>query len=276
MILEQIVAHKRQEVARQREQVPLAYLEARLDSSPRRPFAARLRQERPGLIAEIKKASPSRGLIRSDFDPAAIARIYTQHGAAAISVLTDEAFFQGKLEYLTLVRGVTPLPLLRKEFIIDPYQIVEAAVAGADAILLIAAILSPAELARYVREAASLGMEALVEVHTEAELEIALASGAQMIGINNRDLRTFTTTLAVTERLAPLVPADRTLVSESGIWERRHVEQLLSLGVHAILVGESLMRAHDIGAKVDELLGRATPSGRSNGDLDQGVRDHSA
>ena len=257
MFLDTIVASKRREVEARKERVPLAQLDARLRDYPRRAFAAALRRQPPSLVAEIKMASPSRGLIRADFDPQAIARTYEAHGAAAISVLTDEPFFQGKLEYLPAVRAASGLPLLRKEFIIDPYQIYEAAAFGADAILLIAAILSPQQLRHFLALAGELGLEALVEVHTRPELEQALDCGAQVIGINNRDLRTFATTLEVTERLAPLVPPDRTLVSESGIWERAHVQHLAALGVHAVLVGESLMRSPDIGAKVDELLGRA-------------------
>ena len=207
------------------------------------------------LIAEVKKASPSKGLIRPDFDPVEIAKTYEQAGASAISVLTDEKYFQGRLDYLKAVREAVGLPLLRKDFIIDPYQIYEARAAGADAILLIVAALSKSELSEFMILADELGMASLVEVHAAEELDIALETGVRIIGINNRNLQTFETKLETTLELAARVPPDKVLVSESGIFTRADVERLMEVGVDAILVGESLMREPDPGVKVKELLG---------------------
>jgi indole-3-glycerol phosphate synthase len=208
------------------------------------------------IIAEIKKASPSRGIIRKDFDPLAIAQVYEQYGAAAISILTDRKFFQGDLGYLQQVRDVTSIPLLRKDFIVDAYQIYEARVAGADALLLIAAALSQAELTDFFALASHLGLHVLLEVHNLKELERALLTNAPIIGINNRDLKTFRVDLSVTTQLAHKIPHDRVIVSESGIHDFRQLLFLTGLGVHAVLVGEALMAKEDIGQALQELMGK--------------------
>jgi indole-3-glycerol phosphate synthase len=206
-----------------------------------------------GLIAEIKKASPSAGLIRDDFDPVEIAKIYEAHRASCLSVLTDEQFFQGHLSYLTAVREATSLPVLRKEFVLDRYQLVEARAAGADAVLLIAEILPGDRLKTLFDEATALGLHVLVELHDADQLSRVIDCGATLIGINNRDLRTFKTTLDHTLELLPRVPAGRLVVSESGIKTAADVKVLEQAGVKAILVGESLMRAPDVGAALDAL-----------------------
>jgi len=203
----------------------------------------------------VKKASPSAGLLRVDFDAVAIARVYEQHGAACISVLTDAPFFQGQLGYLSAIRGAVSSPLLRKDFILDRYQLLEARLAGADAVLLIAEILDGPELPRLLREAAALELHALVEFYETANLSRVLDSGARLIGVNNRNLRDFTTRLEHTLELAPRIPSDRCLVSESGIRTRDDVMRLQAAGVRAVLVGETLMRAANIGRKLDELRG---------------------
>ena len=215
-----------------------------------------------GLIAEIKKASPSAGVICPDFDPVRIARAYEAAGAGCLSVLTDVDFFQGSLEYLRAVRAAVGLPLLRKDFLIDERQVVEAIEWGADAILLIVSILTDSQLAHFHALADAAGMAALVEVHDEAELERALRCGARLVGVNNRDLKTFRVDLGTTERLAARLATvgdgvDRVLVAESGIHTRSDVERLRACGSRAILVGESLMRSGDIGTKVRELVGAA-------------------
>ncbi|MGD2174936.1 MAG: indole-3-glycerol phosphate synthase TrpC [Candidatus Brocadiaceae bacterium] len=207
------------------------------------------------LIAEVKKASPSAGLIREDFDPVRIARAYKRGGAACVSVLTDRDFFQGNPSYLERIHAAVELPLLRKDFILDELQVLEARALGADACLLIAAALEPDELRRLRDVCTDLSMDALVEVHTEAELEAALEAGADPVGINNRDLRTFQVDLGVTERLAPAVPEAVALVTESGISTRADVERVRAAGVDAVLVGESLMRAAEIEAATAELMG---------------------
>jgi indole-3-glycerol phosphate synthase len=254
-ILDRIVAEKRREVAERRARVGERELEARLDSAPpARDFRAALeRRPEVAVIAEVKKASPSAGVIRADFDPVAIARAYADHGAAAISVLTDAPFFQGSLEYLSAVRAAVRPPLLRKDFILDRYQLIEARVAGADAVLLIAEILDPETLPRLLRQTRELGMEALVELYDAENLSRVVDAGATLIGVNNRDLRTFLTRLEHTLELAPRIPPGRLLVSESGIRTRADVDRLRGGGVRAILVGETLMRAEDIGAQLDEL-----------------------
>jgi indole-3-glycerol phosphate synthase len=258
-ILDKIVASKRQEVAAARLRMPLQEMEDQAASAPPvRDFRAALAGPGPiQLIAEVKKASPSAGIIRADFDPIAIARTYQGHGAACLSVLTDAPYFQGHLSYLARIRASVAIPLLRKDFIIDEYQVVEARLAGADAILLIAEILDDGTLARLLARARDLGMAALVEFHEEANLPRVLASGADLVGINNRDLRRFVTDLDLTLRLRPQVPDNVLLVSESGIRSHADVKRLEAAGVSAILVGESLMRADDIGLAVEQLLGLA-------------------
>jgi indole-3-glycerol phosphate synthase len=263
-VLSEILATKRTEVQFRREHLTMQALQERLaDAPPVRDFRAALVQskiENPqsnmALIAEVKKASPSKGIIREDFDPLAIAKIYEQNGAACISVLTDEKYFQGKLDYLWRIRGTVSVPLLRKDFIIDPWQIVESRAFGADAILLIVAALCPKDLRECLQTARQYNLAALVEVHDREELEEALDAGADLIGINNRDLHTFRTTLRVTQELLADLPPDpnRLIVSESGIFTRADVEKLRAAGVDAILVGEALMRQTDIGAKMRELL----------------------
>jgi indole-3-glycerol phosphate synthase len=207
------------------------------------------------VIAEVRKASPSAGVLRADFDPVAIGRTYAAHGAACLSVLTDEPFFQGRLEYLTNVRRAVDVPVLRKDFIFDRYQLLEARAAGADAVLLIAEVVPDPELGKLLQETAALGLDALVELHDADQLPRVVDSGAALIGINNRDLRTFATRLEHTLDLAHGVPRDRCLVSESGIRTRDDLDRLQAAGVRAVLVGESLMRAPDIGAALDALLG---------------------
>lgn len=266
-ILDTIIAQKRTEVTALR---PRAAELKRLAAarSERRDFAAALQRAdgRVALIAEVKKASPSAGVIRPDFDPVAIARDYERGGASCLSVLTDEKFFQGHLDYLRRIREAVKLPLLRKDFIVDELQIHEAAAAGADCILLIVACLKQDELVHLSRVAADSRLDALVEVHDETELDRAVAAGAKIIGVNNRDLKTFKVDLATTERLAkrcrgaeapPTFRQDGILVAESGIHTRADVERLARCGVNAILVGESLMRSDDIPAKVRELIGGA-------------------
>jgi indole-3-glycerol phosphate synthase len=214
--------------------------------------------ENPGscsLIAEIKKASPSKGILREPFDPLEIAKLYESNGAAAISVLTDEPFFQGKLSLLTEIQKIVRLPLLQKDFILDEFQLYEARVYGADAVLLIAAVLEQSQLAEYQALAAELGLDALVEVHKHGELERALRAEAVTIGINNRNLETFETDLNVTFSLIKEVPDDRTVVSESAIGTGKDVERLIEAGADAMLIGESLLKAKDISAKMKELLG---------------------
>ena len=213
-----------------------------------------LRQPGVSLIAECKKASPSRGVLRNGYDSAELAREYQANGASAISVLTDKKFFQGGIHHLVAAREATTLPILRKDFIFDPYQIIEARVAGADAVLLIASLLPGNRLRDLRLKAEKLGMNALVEVHDEAQLEHALASGAKVIGVNNRDLRTFTVDFNTTGRLRALIPADRILVSESGIHTTDDVRKLNEMGADAMLVGERLVRSKDVGKKVRELV----------------------
>jgi indole-3-glycerol phosphate synthase len=257
-ILDKIVVSKRGEIAAARQQRPLEELEELAAAMPPpRDFRAALAGPGPiRLIAEIKKASPSAQVIRADFDPVAIGRIYQDHGASCLSVLTDTPYFQGHLAHLTHVQAAVAIPVLRKDFLVDDYQVVEARSAGADAILLIAEILDDIMLGRLLERAKQLGMAALVEFHNTANLSHVLASGADLIGINNRDLTDFGTDLEHTLRLRDQIPPEIVLVSESGIRTRRDVERLEAAGISAILVGESLMRAPDIGLAVDGLLGR--------------------
>ncbi|PLX96810.1 MAG: indole-3-glycerol phosphate synthase TrpC [Desulfuromonas sp.] len=260
-ILQKIVAHKREEVAAAKAKFPMARLRERLElveDTPRGFVAALKAMHESGgtaIIAEVKKGSPSKGVIRPDFDPLAIAETYQESGATCLSVLTDEKFFLGHLNYLGLIREQVSLPLLRKDFICDPYQIVEARAFGADAILLIAAMLDLSQLRDFSALAAELRLDVLLEVHDEAELELALQTDCPLIGINNRSLRSFVTDLAVTERLRAMISADRFVVAESGINCRADIERLLEAGAGAFLIGESLMREEKIGVKLDELLG---------------------
>lgn len=258
-ILDDILAHKRAEIAAVRRARPDSALrEALAAAPPPRDFFAAL--ARPGpirLIAEVKKASPSAGVIRADFDPVAIARAYERHGASCLSVLTDERFFQGHLDHLRAVRAAVGLPVLRKDFIVDGYQLLEARAAGADAVLLIAECLDDCSLRALHNEALALGMAPLVELYEPANLQRVFDAGAQLIGINNRDLHSFRTDLNHTLALRPRVPDECVLVSESGIRTRADVERLQAAGVDAILVGETLMARPDVGAAVDELLGQA-------------------
>ena len=255
-ILQRIVETKRREVTVSKGRVPEHELEVRIAASlPVRGFEQALRV--PGtvrVIAEVKKASPSAGVIRPDFDPVAVARTYEQHGAACLSVLTDEQYFQGHLDYLTAARDAVGIPVLRKEFILDRYQLLEARAAGADAVLLIAEILPDDRLATLYREARELGLDVLVELHDADQLPRVLDSGATLVGINNRDLRTFTTRLGHTLDLLPRIPKSVAVVSESGIKTAEDVRALKAAGVQAVLVGESLMRAPDIGAALDALI----------------------
>ena len=257
MILDTIVAHKRIELEDDKQRMPLDTLKRKIrDLPPTRDFRAALSVPNcVHLIAEVKKKSPSKGIIREDFDPVEIARTYAENGASAISVLTDREFFAGELAYLSAIREAVTLPLLRKDFTIDPYHIYQARLAGADAILLIVSILTLAQLREFTEMARSLGLASLVEVHTESELELALTAGAEVVGINNRDLKTFHTDIATTFRLRTSIPTDKVVVSESGINTHSDVMKLEAAGINAILVGESLMRSPNIGNKVRELLG---------------------
>jgi indole-3-glycerol phosphate synthase len=255
-ILDRIVAQKWTEIAAAREKIPLPELERKAATLPPvRDFTAALRQPGMRIIAEVKKASPSAGVIRQDFDPVAIARIYAKHAADCLSVLTDENFFQGQLSFLTAIHDAVPLPVLRKDFIVDRYQLVEARAAGADAVLLIAEILPGDRLVTLFNEATAMGLHVLVELHDVEQLSRVLDCGAFLIGINNRDLRYFATRLEHTLNLLPKVPAGRLVVSESGIRTSADVRRLEAAGVKAILIGESLMRAPDVGAALDSLRG---------------------
>ncbi len=258
-ILRRILAHKVQEVTEQAERLPLRELSHRVEhASPVRPFADALRAAidagRPAVIAELKKASPSAGVIRPHFDPAAIARSYEVGGASCLSVLTDREFFQGGDEYLREARAACRLPVLRKDFIVDEYQVYEARAIEADCILLIVAALGDAQLRELAGLAAHLEMDVLVEVHDEEELDRALALDTPLIGINNRDLRTFRTRLDTTLRLKERVPPGRLVVTESGIHTREDVARMRAHGVHAFLVGEAFMRAPEPGEKLAELF----------------------
>lgn len=257
-ILDRILETKRREIAAAKVAVPEAELERKIaDLPPTRDFRSAIRRfGHITLIAEVKKASPSAGVIRPDFDPVAIAQIYEAHDAAAISVLTDVEYFQGSLTYLTDVKAAVALPVLRKDFLIDRYQLLEARVAGADAVLLIAECLPGNQLHTLQREAGALGLHTLVELHDAEQLPRVLDCGAPVIGINNRDLRTFTTRLEHTLDLLPKIPADRTVVSESGIKTHADLVKLGTAGARAVLVGESLMRADDIGMALDALRGK--------------------
>jgi indole-3-glycerol phosphate synthase len=262
MILQKIVENKREEVARQKEILPLGELRQMLaDRPPTRDFEGAIRDRGCAVIAEVKRSSPSKGRIREDFDPIGIAGLYEDNGASAISILTERKFFEGNAAYIPQIRMAVGLPLLRKDFIIDPYQINETRVLGADALLLIARLLEAGELRDFLGLASELGLAVLVEVHDAADMEKAVSSGARIVGINNRDLATFRTDLDVSIRLARMVPKGVTVVSESGIDSRGDIEKLMEAGIHAFLVGESLMREKDVGKKLRELLGKEQATG---------------
>lgn len=255
--LDRIVADKREELAAANAATSASELEARVAEAPQvRSFIEALREPALSLIAEVKKASPSKGLLRADFNAVDLARQYASGGASAISVLTDEKHFQGSLEHLAAIRQVLPdgPPLLRKDFVFDEYQVLEARAYGADAVLLIVAMLEQSLLEALMNAIRALGMTSLVEVHDEAEIERAAAAGSELIGINNRDLRTFDVDLVTTERLRPLAPADSVVVAESGIFTRDDMRRLETIDVHAVLVGEALVKEPDPAAKVRELL----------------------
>ncbi len=255
--LSRIVSHKRDELAHAQKKLPLTTLQQMAQKQPApRDFRAALNGgENLAVIAEIKKSSPSTGVLREDFNPVVLAKSYAAHGAAALSILTDEKFFGGNLENLQKARTICALPILRKDFILHPYQIWEARAFGADAILLIVAILDRSQLFELLLAVAETGMQALVEVHNEAELDRALLAGVNLIGINNRNLQTFEVTLETTERLSKLTPASCVRVAESGIKSRRDVERMAACGVDAILVGSHLMYQADPGQALVELTG---------------------
>jgi indole-3-glycerol phosphate synthase len=269
MILDRILEHKKAELRHKQSRAYLAELKSAIrDLAPPLGFGVTLDATRtaasPALIAEVKKASPSLGLLRPEFaeqfDHLAIARAYHEHGASAVSVLTDKDFFQGDLRYLAEIKQAVPLPALNKEFMVEDIQFYEARAHGADAVLLIVAALERRQLMDFHALAGELKMDVLFETHHERELDLVLewVPTARLIGINNRDLKTFTTDLGVTFRLAKRIPADKLIVSESGIHTRDHVKQLVQAGVHAMLIGESLIKAQDIGRKVEELRGMST------------------
>ena len=258
-ILDTILAYKHTEVQARQAKTTQAQAASRAASAPPpRDFLAALQTPKIGpvtLIAEVKKASPSAGVIRADFDPVAIAKAYETGSASCLSVLTDEKFFQGHDDYFAAVRAAVSLPMLRKDFVVSDWQIYESRALGADAVLLIAAALTATQIADFQLIAHELGMAALIEVHTEAEMEAALEANAQLIGINSRNLNTFVTDLGTVERLAAMVPSDRTLVAESGLKTSADVKRVADAGAKAILVGETLMRADDIGTATRKLLG---------------------
>jgi len=256
-VLDEILANTRGEVARQRARRPLADLrEACRALPPARDFEGALRKvlgRRVAIIAEVKRASPSKGVLAAELDPVSQARTYAGAGAAAVSVLTDAKYFRGSLDDLRAVRAAVDVPIMRKDFTLDEYQLWEARAAGADAVLLIVAILAPAQVRDLAAAAKGLGLAALVEVHTEAELETALGAGARILGINNRDLATFETKLETTLSLLPQIPPGPLVVSESGFFTGADVRRVVAAGAHAVLVGEGLVKAGDVGAKVREL-----------------------
>ena len=254
-MLKRIIARKREEVNRRKQQVPRSVLEERIARMEKpRDMVAALSGNQLRLIAEVKRASPSRGLLCPDFHPVRIAKEYARGGAAAISVLTEVNYFGGSIDYLEAIKQKVSLPLLRKDFIFDPYQIYESRAYGADALLLIVASLNQRQLEELLTLSHNLGLSCLVEVHSRTELERALLSGARIIGINNRELKTFTVDINTTRRLMPLLSREQLVVSESGIKSRGDVEKLKGWGVNAILVGEVLVTASDIPAKIRELI----------------------
>jgi len=254
-ILHRLVAESAQEMEERRQVTPLAEVERLASMYEPRDFAGALRVAGLSVIAEVKQRTPSKGVLTTDYQPARLAASYERGGAAAISVLTHRAGFGGEVDHLDAVREATSLPILRKDFITEPYQVVEARAHGADAVLLIVAALTPHSLAGLIEVAKEHGLAALVEVHDEEEARIAVEAGAQVIGVNHRDLRTFDVDLALTERLRPLIPRDRVLVAESGIKGREDSRRMREAGADAILAGEVLMRANDPAAIIRELRG---------------------
>ena len=254
-MLDKIIAQKREEVKQRKKTAALTYLQERIaGQKPALDLVAALRGDHIRLIAEVKKASPSRGLLRADLNPTELAQVYAEGGAAAISVLTEENYFLGRVEHLEAIRGAVELPVLRKDFIFDSYQVYESRAYGADALLLIAAILSQGQLNELVSLSRSLGLRCLVEVHTQSEVEMVALTEAEIIGINNRDLRTFGVDINTTRRLRPLIPKEKAVVSESGIRSRKDIEKLRKWGADAVLVGEALVTGNDVPAKLKELL----------------------
>jgi len=260
-IINRIVKTKREEIERLKQAMPFRELQSRIKDIPEcLDFRKAIDSNHCAIIAEVKKHSPSSGSLKEDADPCEVASLYVKYGAAAISVLTDRPSFHGSPEYLIDIKKVVRIPVLRKDFIIDTYQIYESRLMGADALLLISRLLPVEQLREFIQIAMSLKMWPLVEVHSREELENALAASAEIIGINNRDLKTFTTDIKTTIELAPFVPAGKTLISESGIKERRDVEILMKEGLRAFLIGEALMLAPDPGRKLMELSGRGGKS----------------
>jgi len=254
-MLDKIIAQKREEVEQKKKVATMTYLQERIArQKPPLDLALALKGNHLRLIAEVKQASPSRGMLSPNFNPIELARTYAEGGAAAISVLTEANYFMGNIEYLAAIKEVVGLPLLRKDFVFDPYQVYESRAYGADALLLIASILSQEQLKELILLSHSLGLKCLVEVHNKGEVERAILSEAEIIGINNRDLNTFSIDINMTQRLRPLIPQERIVVSESGIKSKRDIEKLRKWGVDAVLVGEALVTAGDIRAKMKELL----------------------
>lgn len=254
-ILERIAEHKKKDVLAKKLTCPVSTLTP-VTASSIRDFEGALRMKKPAIIAEIKRASPSKGIIRDNFDVATIATIYSQHGACCLSVLTDEQFFHGKAEYLSVAKAHCQLPVLRKDFLIDEYQIYESSSLGADCILLIVALLDDIQLRDYCELAQSLGMSVLVESHTLAELERAIVLPTALIGINNRSLHTFSTDIQLSIDLSKQVPANKIVITESGINTPEEIALMQSHGIQSFLIGESLMREEDIGLQLDRLIGK--------------------
>jgi indole-3-glycerol phosphate synthase len=255
-MLDKIIAQKREEVEQRKKEATITYLQQLIaQQKPVLDLTLALKGEHIRMIAEVKQASPSRGMLSPNFNPIELAQTYAEGGAAAISVLTEANYFMGSIEHLAAIKEVVGLPLLRKDFIFDPYQVYESRAYGADALLLIAAILSQRQLKELVSLSHSFGLRCLVEVHNEGEVERAVLSEAEIIGINNRDLNTFTVDITTTRRLQPLIPQEKIVVSESGIKSRRDIEKLREWGVDAVLVGEALVTAGDVRAKIKELIG---------------------
>jgi indole-3-glycerol phosphate synthase len=254
-MLDKIIAQKRQEIEQRKKMATLTYLQERIArQKPSLDIALNLKGNHIRLIAEVKQASPSRGMLIPNLNPVELAQTYAEGGAAAISVLTEENYFMGSIEHLAAIREVVGLPLLRKDFIFDPYQVYESRAYGADALLLIVAVLNQEQLKELVSLSHSLGLRCLVEVHNKGEVERAILSEAEIIGINNRDLDTFSIDINMTRRLRPLIPQERIAVSESGIKNKRDIEKLGKWGVDAVLVGEALVTAGDVRAKMKSLL----------------------